>query len=112
MIFLGVGPQPANGALAIFDLSREGVLRLATLVGLRESILDCDGHVSTLGRFLNVISIGDSSTAAPTAAMNVDNSRQQSCRMLRPRQVEFEVFVPALPVDDVLLENDTVDRLG
>src|SRR5580700_881335 len=112
VIFSGVCPQPADGALDVLELSGEGVLRLAVLVGVCEPVFDSHCDITTLSGLTNLVSIAVSRAALPSAAMNVNETWEQSRRMFRPRQIELEVFRSASAVSDSFRDDDIRRGLG
>jgi hypothetical protein len=56
VIFLGLGPQPADRTLHVFQLRGEGIERLVILIGMRQAIIDRDGSTRGAGlpRWLSI----------------------------------------------------------
>src|SRR6185437_7267451 len=97
MILVGVGPQPADGRLAILDLRRKAIARCRPIIGT-------DGHVTASGQHLDGLLHLLAIAADPTAAVNTHHGREWSFAVPRHRQVELQLRGPALAEDHVVFQ--------
>ena len=99
LVFLRIGPQPANGRLHVMDGRRELIFRC-------EAIADRHGDVAMLGQ-PNAKAVVSLPAAGPeAAAVNAGNRRKRPIASLGPGHVELKVLAVRVRVFDVWLEDD------
>src|SRR5580704_1733228 len=91
VVFLGVGPQPADRAFDVFDLRGKRIAGFPGIIGIGEAIGDRDGHIAVPGGVLDFSVIHAAVAAAPSAAMNENEAWQKAVGLFRTGEIEFEL---------------------
>ena len=101
VVFFGVGPEPADGALAVLHRRRERRLADQPVTGRGH-------HVPLFGVRRRVEMVVLPLAALPRAAVDEEQRRHRLGDFRRPVQVELQRVAAGVSVLDVLLQHDAI----